>query len=83
MRKPLHNIGDAIQLTAEALENYGAKYADRDFKVTHVSTRYMPAKEFYAKGRPAGFHPGYDESADCALYDCEGLPFSLYEWEVK
>ncbi len=29
------------------------------------------------------FHPGFDASAGCALYDADGLTFSVYEWEVK
>ena len=64
------------------LDNYGQKYAGKAFRVSHVATAYMPAAEFYAKGRPAGFHPGFDGSANCALYDCDGLTFSLYEWEI-
>ena len=78
-----HKIGDKVKMTADALENYGEKYAGDTFTVTHVSTRYMPADEFFSKGKPAGYHPGYDESAGCALYDLRGLGFSLYEWEVK
>jgi hypothetical protein len=42
----------------------------------------MPAENFYANGQPAGFHPGYDGATNCALYDCDGLNFSVYEWEV-
>jgi hypothetical protein len=75
--------GDKFRLTADALDNYGPKYADRTFTVSHVSTAYMPAAEFYAKGRPDGFHPGFDESAGCALYDADELTFSVYEWEVR
>lgn len=75
-------VGDRVSLTADALENYGAKHAGKSFRVSHVATRYMPASEFYAKGSPAGFHPGYDDSTGCALYDCEGLSFSLYDWEL-
>ena len=78
-----HKIGDQIALNNNALENYGLKYSGKAFTITHVSTKYMPAKEFYATGKPNGFHPGYDESTNCALYDCDGLGFSLYEWEVN
>jgi hypothetical protein len=43
----------------------------------------MPAKEFYDKGNPEGFHPGYDEGVTGqGLYDLKGLNFSLYDWEV-
>lgn len=80
--KPRFSVGDSFRLTSEALENYGQKFADRSFVVSAVSVAYMPAAQFYAKGRPAGFHPGFDESAGCALYDAKGLGFSLYEWEI-
>jgi hypothetical protein len=78
-----HKTGDSITMTNNALDNYGQKYAGKLFRITHVATRYMPAKEFYDNGRPTGFHPGFDESAGYALYDLDGLNFSLYEWEVK
>lgn len=81
--RPRFRKGDKFKLTADALENYGQKYADRTFVVFAVSTAGMPAEEFYAKGRPDGFHPGFDESAGCALYDADGLNFSLYEWEIE
>lgn len=76
-------IGSTFRLTPDALENYGAKYANQTFTVSHVSTAYMPAAEFYAKGKPTGYHPGFDESAGCALYDAEELTFSVYEWEIE
>jgi hypothetical protein len=47
----------------------------------------MPAEEFFARGRPDGFHPGYD--GEGTLYDLkradtdEELPFSLYDWELQ
>ena len=41
------------------------------------------AKEFFERGRPAGFHPGFDEGAGCALYDCAGIKVSLYDWELE
>lgn len=77
-----HKVGDSIQLTANALDNYGQQYAGKTFRVSHVATRSMPAAEFYAKGKPAGYHPGFDAGAGCALYDCDGLGFSVYEWEI-
>lgn len=36
--KPRLRVGSHFKLSADALENYGAKYADRVFTVTHVST---------------------------------------------
>jgi len=75
--------GDKVKMTKAALENYGAEYAGQVFTVGHVATQYMPAAQFYAAGQPAGFHPGYDESAaPAALYDFEELTFSLYDWEI-
>lgn len=70
-------------MTEPALENYGEAYRGRRFTVSHVATAYMPAAQFFAHGKPDGFHPGFDESAGCALYDLNGLNFSLYEWEVR
>lgn len=81
--KPSLRVGDSFRLTANALDNYGQQYTDRTFAVSHVSTAYMPAAEFYAKGKPAGYHPGFDTAAGCALYDAEGLTFSVYEWEIE
>jgi len=76
--------GSRVKMTDDALENYGEEYRDRAFTITHISTKYMPASEFFAKGQPAGYHPGYDESvAPQALYDFEELQFSLYQWEVR
>lgn len=75
-------VGDQFRLSPEALENYGEKYEGKTFTVSHVSTAYMPAKEFYEKGKPNGFHPGYDTAAGGALYDAQGLTFSVYDWEV-
>ena len=77
-------IGDKFELTEDALENYGAEYKDKVFTVSHVATAYMPAKEFYAKGSPNGFHPGYDNGVKGqSLYDSEELNFSVYDWEVN
>jgi len=50
--------------------------------------KYMPAEEFFAKGKPDGFHPGYDDATGDPLFDLEiaetgeQLGFSLYQWEV-
>ena len=82
-----YKIGQKVRMTDEALDNYGEEYRDKVFVVTHVSTKYMPASQFYAGGRPPGYHPGYDEAAaGKPLYDLEldGEPFgsSLYWWEL-
>jgi hypothetical protein len=76
-------------MTGEALDNYGDKWCDVELEITHKATKYMPATEFYAKGKPEGFHPGYDGATGNALFDLrvvstgEPLNFSLYQWEVK
>ena len=79
-----------VIMTEDALENYGEEYRDVVFEVTHVSTKWMPAKQFYALNRPNGYHPGYDESAKGRpLYDLkrvdtgEDFGSSLYWWEIK
>jgi len=75
-------------MTGEALENYGARWDGVPLVVTHVATKYMPAAEFFAKGKPEGYHPGYDETGG-KLYDLkrqdtgEELGMSLYEWELE
>lgn len=81
--KAKYKIGDQVSLTSDALTNYGEQYSGKKFTISHVATKYMPASEFYAKGKPNGYHPGFDASAYGALYDCIGLHFSLYEWEVE
>lgn len=75
-------VGDSFTLTPDAVENYGEKFSGKTFTVSHVATKYMPAAEFYAKGKPQGYHPGYDPSGG-ALYDAHGLAFSVYDWEVN
>ncbi len=74
--------GSRVLMGADALENYGEQYLGRVFVVEHVSTKYMPAAEFFAKGKPAGYHPGFDDSG-CALYDLKGFGGSLYDWELE
>jgi hypothetical protein len=77
------NVGDTVKCSEPALENECYKaFWDKTLTITSVATRYMKASEFYANGRPAGFHPGFDESTDAALYDFKGIPVSLYDWEL-
>lgn len=78
-----YKIGTKVRMTKDALENYGEEYRGNEFTVTRVATKYMPSGEFYAKGEPTGYHPGYDDAAGgLPLYDFEELEFSLYSWEV-
>lgn len=85
----VYQVNDIVIMTEDALENYGEQWRDVDLQITHKADRYMPASEFFAKGKPKGFHPGYDDSAGCSLYDLkikttgESLDFSLYAWEVQ
>lgn len=82
-------LNSIVTMTENALENYGEQWRGVSLRVTHKATAYMPASEFYDKGRPNGFHPGFDEGAGCALYDLEivdtnkPLAFSLYQWEIN
>jgi len=82
--------GESVYMTNDAIENYGEKWRGVKLIITHVATKYMPAKEFYAQGRPSGYHPGYDNAIPgMPLYDLkrednnEELQFSLYDWEVR
>jgi hypothetical protein len=49
--KTKYKAGSKFKLTADALENYGAQYADKAFTVTSVSTglhasrRVLPARQ--------------------------------------
>ncbi len=77
------------KMTDEALENYGQEWAEVELVVTHVAHSYMPAKQFFAMGKPEGYHPGYDEGVKGQkLYDLkrkdtgEEINFSLYDWEL-
>lgn len=77
-------VGQRVVMTEEALDNYGEEYRDQIFVIESVSFEYMPAKEFFARNKPDGYHPGYDETAGgLPLYDLIDLNFSLYWWEVK
>lgn len=77
-------VGDVVYMTADALENYGEQYKGKPLTITRVSTKYMPAKDFYARGKPDGYHPGYDTTMKgIGLYDFAELENSLYEYEVQ
>ena len=82
-------LNQAVKMNDNALENYGYEY-ENIFIVTHRAHSYMPAKEFYAKNMPEGYHPGYDDGVKGQwLYDLkyqstnEDLNFSLYDWELE
>lgn len=82
-------VGDRVVMTDDALDNYGEQWRDVPLEIMSKATRYMPAKEFFAQGKPEGFHPGYDESSRSPLFDLRNtrtgkdLSFSLYEWELR
>lgn len=77
-------VGDHVKMTDDALENYGEKYRDEVFTITSVSTKYMPSKQFFAQGKPEGYHPGYDEGMNGqGLYDLDGFNSSLYDYELE
>ncbi len=86
----MYRIGQKVMMTENAIENYGEKYRDVIFVITHRATKYMPAKQFYAENMPSGYHPGYDEGVgnqalyDLKLYDSD-IDFnnSLYSWELS
>lgn len=82
-------VGSRVVMNEDALANYGERWQGIVFTVTAVSTAYMPADEFFAKGRPAGYHPGFDPEAGSALYDLaiegtgEHMDNSFYDWELE
>lgn len=76
------DIGDRFRLSANALDNYGSKYADKTFTVCKWADHYAkPEVSCGPNPLDKTGHPGFDESAGTAIYDSE-LPFSLYEWEM-
>ncbi len=85
----MFNKGDKVRMTGDALENYGHKYCNKIFVITHVAWKYMPSTEYYIRGMPEGYHPGYDGDGSVKLYDLKYLNtgeefcYSLYDWEVE
>ena len=79
-----YKIGDRVKMTEDALENYGQELEGMIFVIESAAHSYMPASEFYDKGRPEGYHPGYDDTVKGqGLYDLKGLGCSLYDWELE
>jgi len=82
-------VGDRVQMSDDALANYGERWRGVALVITHVSTAYMPSSEFFSRGKPQGYHPGYDPESGSALYDFNvestGRPgtVSLYDWELE
>lgn len=79
-----------VIMSSEALENYGEQYRGVKLVVTHCADKYMSSSQFFAQGKPEGYHPGYDEGVSpMGLYDLkvkatgEDLNFSLYDWELE
>jgi hypothetical protein len=76
-------------MSPDALANYGDRWQGIVFKVTHVSTAYMPSGEFFSRGQPQGYHPGFDPEGGSALYDLaieatgEQMDNSFYDWELE
>lgn len=61
-------IGDRIKIISEN-DNYDS-YRRESWEVEDIA---YSEKE----------HPGYDPGVGGPLVSCEGLPFSLYEWEFE
>jgi hypothetical protein len=76
--KRSYKLGDRFQLSADALDNYGQKYAGQTFTVKGVYDHYVPASQM--QGDPTG-SPGFDPNGGSPLYGSE-LPFDVYEWEM-
>jgi hypothetical protein len=91
MAHPKFRIGQTVALSKEAIEN--DTYTDQPWygkllTITAVSTKYMPAQQFYAEGRPGGYHPGYDPAVPgMGLYDLKPIDSeevgSFYDWELR
>ena len=68
-----YQAGSKFKLTDDAVENYGAKYAGRVFVIREW---------FNHVGNDAHGHQGFDSSAGSAIYESDGMPFAVYEWEM-
>lgn len=77
-------VGSRVTVTPDALENYGTVHKGKKFTVSGVSTFYCPADVHYSAGhsKNCSGHPGFDDVGS-ALYDLEGLEYSLYDWELQ
>lgn len=81
-------MGRHVVMNEDAIANYGERWRGVVLEVTHSATRHMPAKEFYSRGEPDGYHPGFDGSSGSPLHDLrridtgERLDISLYDWEL-
>lgn len=82
-------VGSRVVMNEDALDNYGKRWQGIVFVVTDVSTKYMPSSEFFSRGRPTGYHPGFDPEGGSALYSLkieatnEPLGNDLYDWELE
>jgi hypothetical protein len=45
-----------VVMGEDALSNYGEEWRGVVLEVTHSANRYMPAADFFAKGKPQGYH---------------------------
>lgn len=63
-------VGTKFTLTNDAIENYGETYRGKVFRVQGV---------FKSRAE----HPGFDEGVGEPLYEADGLPFAVYEYEIK
>lgn len=87
--------GDVVYMTDDAAANYSSRtptspsYRGLPLVVTAVSAKHMPHAEFFARGQPYGYHPGFDDACGCALYDLmeqnslRPVTLSLYDYELK
>ena len=71
MAKPMFKIGDKVKIASDNdNENYD-KFRGKILTVSHVATSEKQ-------------HRGYDSGMEgMALYDFNGVPFSLYEYEIE
>jgi hypothetical protein len=78
--KRSYSIGDKFKLSADALANYGQRYADQIFTVRQWYDHHVKPDQMQLD--PHG-HPGFDSAAGTgAIYGSE-LPFDVYEWEME
>lgn len=75
-----YKVGSRFRLSADALDNYGRRYAGKIYKVRSVFDHWVPVEHMQ---RDRTGHHGFDESAGSCLYEADGLNFALYEWEME
>jgi len=84
----MYKVGDIVVLNQEGLDSRGEEFRGVRSQITHVSTKCMPAEQFFAYGMLDGYSPGYDPGVGQPLYSLKTnlrgqlREFDVYHYEV-